>query len=68
MGQNEQNLYTQVQCNIPKFEALLRINMHLFLERCRRSNNVMVASFDAVRLFTFVHILGTLQPHFFRCG
>jgi len=30
----------QVQCNIPTFEALLRKNMHLFLERCRRSNNV----------------------------
>jgi len=30
----------QVQCNIPTFEALLRKNMFLFLERCRRSNNV----------------------------
>jgi len=30
----------QVQCNIPTFEALLRKNMHLFLERCRRSNIV----------------------------
>jgi len=29
----------QVQCNIPAFEALLRKNMYLFLERCRRSNN-----------------------------
>jgi len=47
----------QVQCNIPTFEALLRKNMHLFLERCRRSNNVMVACSDAVRLFIFVHIL-----------
>jgi len=37
-------------CNIPTFEALLRKNMHLFLERCKRSNNVMVACFDAVRL------------------
>jgi len=33
----------QVQYNIPTFEAVLRKNMHLFLERCRRSNNVMVA-------------------------
>jgi len=40
----------QLQCNIPTFEALLRKNMHLFLERCRRFNNVMVACFDAVRL------------------
>jgi len=29
----------QVQYNFPTFEALLRKNMHLFLERCRRSNN-----------------------------
>jgi len=47
----------QVQCNIPTFEALLRKNMHLFLERCRRHNNVMVACFDAVRLFIFFLIL-----------
>jgi len=47
----------QVQCNIPTFEAALRKNMRLFLERCRRSNNVMVACFDAVRLFILVHIL-----------
>jgi len=33
----------QVQCNFPIFEAVLRKNMHLFLERCRRSHNVMVA-------------------------
>ena len=46
----------QVQCNIPTFEAVLRKNMHLFLERCR-SNNVMVACFDAVRLFIFYLIL-----------
>ena len=44
----------QVQCNIPTFEAFLRKNMHLFLERCRRSNNAMVACFDAVRVFIFV--------------
>jgi len=30
----------QVQCNIPTFEALLRKNMYVFLERCRRSNKV----------------------------
>jgi len=47
----------QVQCNIPTFEALLRKNMHLFLERCRRSDNVMVACFDAVRLFRIFFIL-----------
>jgi len=46
-----------VQCNIPTFEALLRKNVHLFLERYRRSNNVMVACFDAIRLFIFVLIL-----------
>jgi len=54
----------QVQCNIPTFEALLRKNMPLFLERCRRSDNVMVACFDAVRLFIFFFILLTLKPHF----
>jgi len=47
----------QVQCNIPSFEAIIRKNMLLFLERCRRSTNVMVACFDAVRLFIFVLIL-----------
>ena len=30
----------QVQCNIPTFEALLRKNVYLFLERCKKSNNV----------------------------
>jgi len=57
----------QVQCNIPTFEALLRINMHLFLERCRRSNNVMVACFDAVRLFIFFLILWTLYKRILLC-
>jgi len=47
----------QAHYNIPTFEAVLRKNMHLFLERCRRSNNVMVAYFDAVRLFIFFLIL-----------
>ena len=54
----------QVQCNIPTFEVVLRKNMHLFLERCKRSDNVMVACFDAVRWFIFFLILLTLQPHF----
>jgi len=54
----------QVRCNIPTFGAVLRKNMHLFLERCRRSNNVMVACCDEVRLFIFFLILWTLQPHF----
>jgi len=30
----------QVQCNIPIFEALLRKYTYLFLERCRKSNNI----------------------------
>ena len=30
----------QVQCDIPTSEAILRKNMYLFLERCRRSNSV----------------------------
>ena len=47
----------QVQCNIPTFEAVLRKNMHLFLERRRWSDNVMVDCFDAVRLFIFFLIL-----------
>jgi len=46
-----------VQCSIPTSEALLRKNVHLFLERHRRYNNVMVACFDAARLLIFVLIL-----------
>ena len=57
----------QVQCNIPTFEAVIRKNLHLFLERCRRSTNVMVACFHAVRLFIFFLILWTLQRHFTLC-
>jgi len=30
----------QVWCNIPTFEALLRKYTYLFLERCRKSNNI----------------------------
>ena len=30
----------QVQCNIPTFEALLCKYKYLFLERCRKSNNL----------------------------
>jgi len=30
----------QVQCNIPTFEALLRKYTCLFLERCRKSDNI----------------------------
>jgi len=44
----------QVQCNIPTFEAGLRKNVHLFLERCRRSNNGMVACFDAVIVYILI--------------
>jgi len=47
----------QVQYNIPTFEAIFKKNMHLFLERCSRSNNVMIACFDAIRLFIFFLIL-----------
>jgi len=65
-GERELVLMTHhVQYNIPTFEAVLRKNMHLLLERCRRSNNVTVACFDAVRLFIFFYILWTLQPHFY---
>jgi len=30
----------QIQCNIPIFEALLLKSTYLFLERCRKSNNI----------------------------
>ena len=30
----------QIQGNIPTFEALMLENMYLFLEQCRKSNNV----------------------------
>jgi len=45
------------------FEFIVK-NIYLFLERCRKSDNVMVARFDAVRLFIFVLILWTLQSNF----
>ena len=32
--------FKEVQCNIPTFEALLRKNRYLSLERCRRSDNI----------------------------
>ena len=32
----------QVQCNISTFEALVRKNMYLFRERCRKSTNVLL--------------------------
>jgi len=47
----------QVQRNICTFEAVLRKNMQLFLERCKRSNNVTAVCFDALRLFIFLLIL-----------
>jgi len=34
-----------VECNIPTFEALLRKNVYLFLERCRKPNNVWLCTF-----------------------
>jgi len=40
--------------------------MHLFLERCRRSTNVMVAFFDDVRLFIFfLYSLNTATAFYF---
>ena len=55
----------QVQCNIPTFEAVLRKNMHLFFERCIRSNNVMIACFDAVRFFILPYSLNTTTAFYF---
>jgi len=40
LPQRESASSHQVQCNIPTFEALLQKNVYLFLERCRKSNNV----------------------------
>ena len=34
----------QVHCNIPTFEALLRKNTYLFLQRCRKSNNIWLCA------------------------
>jgi len=34
----------QVQCNIPTFEALLGKYTYLFLERCRKSNNICLST------------------------
>jgi len=55
----------QVQCNIHIFEAALRKNMHLFLERCRRSINVMAACFDAVRQYILPYSLNTTTAFYF---
>jgi len=55
----------QVQSNILTFEAVLRKNMHLFLERCRRSNNIMAACFDAVRQYILPYSLNTTTAFYF---
>jgi len=34
----------QIQCNIPTFEALIRKYKYLFLERCRKPNNVWLCA------------------------
>jgi len=54
---------SQVQHSIPTIETVNK-NTHFLLERCRRSDNIMVACFDAVRLFILFLILWTLQAHF----
>jgi len=41
----------QVQCNIPTFEALLLKYMYLFLERCRKSNNIWLHALMHSSLF-----------------
>jgi len=46
-------------------EALLRKNMHLFLERCRRPNKVMVACFGAVRQYILPYSLNTTTAFYF---
>jgi len=38
----------QVQCNIPTFEALLRKYTYLFLERCRKPNNIWFTLRDTI--------------------
>jgi len=43
--------------NILTFEPLLQNNMYLFLERCRKPNNIWLHAFHVVRLFIFVLIL-----------
>ena len=41
-----------VQCNIPTFEALLRKYTYLFLERCRKSNNIWLRALMQSSNFT----------------
>jgi len=55
----------QVQCNIPTFKAVLRKNMHLFLETCRRSNNVMVACFEQSDCYILPYSLNTATAFYF---
>ena len=43
----------QVQCNIPTFESLIRKYKYLFLERCRKSNNIWLrALMQSDRLYS----------------
>jgi len=55
----------QVQCNIPTFEALLRKNRYLFLERCRRSNNVWLRTLTQSDCFFRPYSLNTTTAFYF---
>jgi len=50
----------QVQCNIPIFEALLRKYKYLFLERCRKSNNVWLRALMQSVVCTHHYSLNTI--------
>ena len=50
----------QVQCNIPTFEALLLKYKYLFLERCRKSNNLWLRALCSQIVCTRHYSLNTI--------
>jgi len=55
----------QVQGNSPTFEALLRKNRYLFLERCRRSNNVWLRTLTQSNCSFRPYSLNTASAFYF---
>jgi len=55
----------QVQCNIPTFEALQRKNSYLFLERCRKSDNVWLRALMQSDCFIRPYPLNTTIAFYF---
>ena len=59
--------HTLTQARFPFWQwklRSLRKNVYLFVERCRKSNNVWLRALISARLYIFVPILWILQSHF----